>query len=98
VTLKRLADFHLIRGTGPSGNHFEVFVEVSPLTPRQLERLPEWTRATHERLFGAHLEGITRTDEHQARIATITARLDRLQQPAGRGPDQATGLQRAIGR
>jgi hypothetical protein len=98
ATLKRLADFHLIRHAGPSGDHFEVFVEVSPLTPRQLVRLPKWTRATHERLFSAHLDGLTVNDQRHARIATITTRLDRLQQPTGRQPDQPTGFQRAIGR
>jgi hypothetical protein len=99
VTLKRLAQFGLIRPAGPPDErHFEVFVEVAPLTPRQLARLPEWTRATHDRLLGAHLDGLASTTEHQARIAGITARLDRLQQPAGQSVGTAAGVQRALGR
>jgi hypothetical protein len=98
TTLKRLADFHLLSSTSPSGDHFEVFVEVSPLTPRQLARLPEWTRATHGRLFAMHLDGLTGVSEREARIATITARLDRLQLPAGPATEPASGLQRVLGR
>jgi hypothetical protein len=99
VTQKRLTACGLVRRAGASDDrHFEVFVEVSPLTPRQLERLPEWTRATHDRLLGAHLDGLGATTEQQARIAGITALLDRLQQPSGRSAGPATGVERALGR
>src|SRR3546814_2815573 len=49
-----------------------------------LSRLPEWTRDTHERLFGAHLEQVDDVARHQADVASITARFDRLQVGAGR--------------
>jgi hypothetical protein len=99
VTLKRLVEFGLVGPAGPSDDHhFEVFLQVSPLTPRQLARLPEWTHATHDRFLGAHLDGLAATTEHQARIAGITARLDHLQQPAGRAVCTAAGVQRALGR
>jgi hypothetical protein len=98
ATLKRLAEFGLIRRADSSGDNLEVFLEVAPLTQRQLARAPEWTRATHERLFGAHLEGLTGRSERQQKIATITARLDRLERPPGRSAQPATGLDRSLGR
>jgi hypothetical protein len=75
-----------------------VFVEVPPLTRGQLHRVPEWTRASHERQFGAHIEGLAGVSERDAKIASITARLDRLQQPTGRGAERTAGLGRSIGR
>jgi hypothetical protein len=96
--LRRLEQFKLVRRAGVSDDQFEMFVEVPPLTRGQLVRVPEWTRATHERLFGAHLDGLAGVSERDARIASITARLDRLQQPSGRGAERTTGLGRSIGR
>jgi hypothetical protein len=99
VTLKRLAQFGLVHPAGPAADrHYEVFLEVSPLTPRQLARLPEWTRATHDRFLGTHLDGLAGTTGHQAQVAQITARLDRLQRPAGHSVGHATGVQRGLGR
>jgi hypothetical protein len=94
--LKRLEQFRLVRLPGPADDHFEVFVEVPPLTRGQLDRVPEWTRATHERLFGTHLDGLAGVSERDAKITSITARLDRLQQPTG--AQRTTGLGRSVGR
>jgi hypothetical protein len=66
------------------------------LTRGQLDRVPEWTRATHERLFGTHLDGLAGVSERDAKITSITARLDRLQQPTG--AQRTTGLGRSVGR
>jgi hypothetical protein len=98
ATLKRLDQFRLVGRTSPAGDSFDVFVEVPPLTRAQLARMPEWTRTTHERLFGAHLDGLTGRSERQAKIAAITARLDRLQISSGRGTQAAAGLDRSPGR
>jgi len=53
-TLDRLVRFGLARSDQAGG--FDVYLEVAPLQARQLERVPEWTRAAHERLFSAHIE------------------------------------------
>lgn len=98
MTLRRLEEFRLARRAGGPGDQLEVFVEVSPLTRSQLARAPEWTRATHDRLFGAHLEGLAGRSERQVQITSITARLDRLQHLPGRSAQQAAGLDRSLGR
>jgi hypothetical protein len=98
ATLKRLAQFRLFCPTSTSRDHFDVFVEVPPLTRAQLARMPEWTCTTHDRLFGAHLNGLAGRSDRQARIASVTARLDRLQHRPGRDAQPATGLDRSIGR
>lgn len=98
ATLKRLAQFRLVYPASTSHDHLDVFVEVPPLTRAQLARMPEWTRTTHDRLFGAHLDGLAGRSNRQAKIASVTARLDRLQQPTSRGTQPATGLDRSLGR
>ena len=55
ATMDRLVRFGLMRESAEPGG-VDVFLEVAPLRPRQLDRVPEWTRATHERLLSAHLE------------------------------------------
>jgi hypothetical protein len=97
MTLQRLEDFRLMRRGDRSSGEFEVFVEVSPLTRRQLARAPEWTCATHERLFGAHLNGLAGRSS-QATLATVNARLDRLQHPPGRAAQPTTRGDWSIGR
>ncbi len=77
-TMNRLVQYRLARPTS-EGAGLDVFRQVSPLTPRQLERVPQWTRDTHERLFSAHLEQFDDVARHQANVASITARLDRIQ-------------------
>jgi hypothetical protein len=96
--LRRLEQFRLVRPTGTTYDHFDVFVDVPPLTRGQLDRVPEWTRTTHHRLFGAHLDGLADRSDRQAKIASVTARLDRLQHPPGRSTRAATDLDRSIAR
>ena len=81
-TLNRLVQFGLavpaVDGTG-----FDVRRQVAPLSSRQLERAPEWTRDTHERLLDAHIDRIANPSPQPNGAASLTARLDRLQhQPA----------------
>lgn len=84
-TLQRLVRFGLATPAA-DGAGLDVYRHVAPLAPRQLARLPEWTRDTHERMFGAHLEQVDHSARHQANIASLTVRLDRLQH----GPERAT--------
>ncbi len=82
-TLNRLVQFRLAR-PAPDGVGLEVFSQVSPLAPHQLERAPQWTRDAHERLLDAHLEQFDDLAQHQANVASITARLDRIQNGTSR--------------
>ncbi len=82
-TLDRLARFGLAR-PAPDGCGLDVYRQVAPLSPRQLDRAPQWTQDAHERLFGTHLEQIDDLARHQQNVASITARLDRLQHGSGR--------------
>jgi len=68
------------------GNELGVRAEVAPLSARQLARLPEWTRQTHDRLLGTHLDrlALAHTDraldpDRSLETARITAHLDHLQ-------------------
>lgn len=90
---RRLARFDLATPAA-AGAGLDVYTQVAPLSPRQLARCPEWTRDTHERLFGAHLDRIDDRSRHQASVASITARLDRLQHGTG----HATSRGQAPGR
>lgn len=82
-TLNRLVHYRLARPAA-DGTEIEVFRQVAPLSPRQLDRAPQWTRDTHEQLFGAHLEQIDDLARHHASVASITTRLDRIQNGTGR--------------
>ncbi|WCO67940.1 hypothetical protein PO878_04285 [Iamia majanohamensis] len=82
-TLDRVVRYRLAR-PATEGAGLEVFRQVSPLTPRQLVQVPQWTRDTHERLFDAHLGQIDDLARHQANVASITSRLDRIQNGTGR--------------
>lgn len=97
ATLDRLVRFGMARRDEGDGG-LDVHLQVAPLQPRQLERLPEWTRATHDRLFSAHIEGFDSLAQHQAKVASITARLDQLQRPKGATAPQPFTPNRAIGR
>lgn len=95
-TLDRLARFGLAR-PAVDGAGLDVYRQVPPLSPRQLERLPAWTRDTHEQLFGAHLDQVDDLARQQRQVASITSRMDRLQHspshrsPAVTAPGQALG-------
>lgn len=91
--LSRVARFGLAR-PATEGAGLDVYRQVAPLSPRQLERLPEWTRNTHERLFDAHLTQVDHLARHQASVASVAARLDRLQHGPARAlnsPGEAIG-------
>ncbi|MEZ5242555.1 MAG: hypothetical protein R2696_12580 [Microthrixaceae bacterium] len=81
----RMVQYGLVRRSGGAG--LDVFLEVAPLQARQLERVPEWTRATHERLFSAHLEGFDGVAEHQAKV-TAAVDLDRFRDRIHPVPDR----------
>lgn len=91
-TLTRLVQYRLAR-PAPDGAGFDVYQQVAPLSHRQLARVPEWTHDTHERLFGTHLELIDTLAQHRASVASMGARLDRLQH----GPPSATNGLHPIG-
>lgn len=85
-TMNRLVQYRLAR-PAPEGAGLKVFRQVSPLTPRQLERVPQWTRDTHELFLSAHLEQFDDVARHQANVAWVTTRLDRIQDGTGRSTD-----------
>jgi hypothetical protein len=89
-TLQRVTQFRFGEWIEP-GTALAVYTEVAPLSERQLQRLPAWTQTTHQRLLGAHLDGIAARDSNSPRVADITVRLDRLQQ---RRPTQTQALGR----
>jgi len=96
-TLQRLVRYGLA-SPAVDGAGLDVYRQVAPLAPRQLARLPEWTRDAHERLFGAHLEQIDESARHQTNVASITARLDRLQHGPGHAANAVTAHGHALGR
>lgn len=95
-TLERLVRFRFATPAA-GGAGLDVYRQVAPLGVRQLARLPEWTRDTHERLFGAHLERVDHLASHQASVASITARIDRLQHGAGHAVNTVTPHGEALG-
>jgi hypothetical protein len=79
-TLDRVVKFGLARRVGDLD--LDVYRQVAPLNPRQLERVPEWTASTHERLLGAHLTELGAAERMPDPFAPIATRLDRLQRSA----------------
>lgn len=87
-TLQRLVQFRFADPVAPG--ELNVFTEAPPLSERQLDRVPMWTRVLHEQLLSAHLGELS----HPSRSAPLTApspavdqlheRLARLEH---RGPD-----------
>jgi hypothetical protein len=78
-TLDRAVRFNLAAWDEP-GAALSVYTEVAPLTPRQLERSPEWTRHAHEHLLVAHLHSLATQSIGPGRASELVERLDRLQQ------------------
>lgn len=77
-SVDRLARFGLARWL-PSGD-LAVATRVAPLSARQLDRVPSWTRQAHDQLLGAHLDRLARTPTSPpAGAIPITARLDHLE-------------------
>lgn len=96
-TLDRLVRFRLARPS-PDGAGLDVYRQAAPLSPRHLDRVPQWTRGTHERLFSAHLEQMDDVARHQANVASIGARLDRIQHGTGRSASGISPHGQALGR
>lgn len=55
-TLDRVVYFRFASMATPG--QLDVYTEVPPVGARQLERLPTWSRAQHDRLLGQHLDGL----------------------------------------
>lgn len=90
-TLDRLVRFGLMRET--AGEEFDVFCQVAPLSARQLERAPQWTIDTHQRLLTAHLTRVGGVepapggaDAGADPAVLLAGRLDRLQRPSPPDP------------
>lgn len=90
-TLERLTRFGLARRTDDG---LDVFLEVPPLAAHQLERLPAWTRATHERLLTAHLASLEGSNQRSLATLNPATNLGRFRTGTTRNPlnHQAMGL------
>jgi hypothetical protein len=95
-TMDRLVRFGLARPDRAGG--LDVYLEVPPLQPRQLERVSEWTRSAHDRLFTAHLEGFEGVSEHRSKVTAATIDLDQFRHRATLPEIAANGHQQALGR
>lgn len=95
-TMDRLVRFGLARPERAGG--LDVFLEVAPLHTRQLERVPAWTRSTHERLLSAHLEGFEGVTQHRSKVTAATDDLERFRQRASQPEVATNGQQQAFGR
>lgn len=93
-TLDRVVRFKLAQ-VGAGVDHLEVQVEVAPLHARQLARVPEWTRAAHDRLLAEHIEQLGPNDAHRANVTELATR--RLSDPAP-AAHPSTGSREALGR
>ena len=82
-TLNRLVQFGLAK-PAPDGAGLDLYRQVAPLSTRMLARMPEWTLDTHVRLLDTHLAQFDDRAQHQANVASITTRLDRLQGASSR--------------
>lgn len=80
------------------GRSLDVYLQAPGLEPHRLDRLPEWTQRAHERLLGDHVKQIGGREETGPKVATITARLDRLQRARTIKPATPPAATRAIGR
>jgi hypothetical protein len=97
ATMERLAKFGLAR-QGADPDRLDVYLEVAPLHAGQLHRVPDWTRTTHERLFGAHLEGFDGVAEHRSKVTDAAVDLDRFRDRATRADSTQPAAQQALGR
>lgn len=89
-SLDRLVQFRMAEWLDP-GAVLGVYTEAAPLTERHLARASEWTRVTHQRLLGKHLDGIAAAGNKTGRVDDLTARLDRLQQAPRHQPMASLG-------
>lgn len=85
-TVERIVHFRFAAWSGEC--ELDVYTEAPPLGARQLERVPESTKARHEQLLGQHLDGlaaastVTRLDSRPARLSDRLDRLQHLAAPA----------------
>lgn len=85
-TLERLVSYRFAAPSGPGG--LDVYTEVPPLGPRQLERVPAWTQEVHENLLTRHLEALARRSQEPRSSAAPVSLVERLHRtrPAAGGP------------
>jgi hypothetical protein len=57
-TVQRVVRFRF--AVMPAPGELHVYTEVPPVPARQLDRLPTWCQAEHERLLGTHLDALAR--------------------------------------
>lgn len=79
-SLDRLVRFSLATWREP-GRALDAYTEVPPLSGRQLDRLPAWSRRSHDRLLSDHLDQLATGHDHHRDTGRITSRLDRLERP-----------------
>ena len=96
-SIDRLVQFRLAAWQVP-GQSLDVRRQVPGLSPGQVELLPVWSKRLHERLLDERVNGLLERDENAAKVATITARLDRLQRPRAIEPMTPATQARAAGR
>mgnify|MGYP001570125293 CR=1 FL=1 len=77
-TLDRAVRFNLATWDDP-GTALRVYTEAAPLSRAQLERVPDWTRRTHDRLLDGHLNQLALSASPPSRATELVERLDRLQ-------------------
>lgn len=88
-TVERLVRFRFAAMASPGELH--VYTEIPPVPARQLERMPAWCRAEHERLLGHQLDGLARSagqaplvpNEAPPAHVRMAQHLDRLTNNAG---------------
>jgi hypothetical protein len=88
-SLDRVARFGLAEWAWV-GNRLDVYTDVPPLTPRQLDQAPAWTRQVHTDLLDSRIDRVFGTVPAPP-VPSMQDRLDRLQQHRGNG---APGLAR----
>ena len=96
-SIGRLVQFRLATWAVP-GRSLDVRRQAPGLSPGQVERLPEWSKRLHKRLLDERVNGLIERDENAAKVATITARLDRLQRPRAVETRTPVAPARAAGR
>ena len=95
-SIDRLVRYRLARWEGD--HTLEVYRQAPGLEHRQVARLPDWSVRAHERLLDHHIQAFEGRDATADKVATITARLDRLQRPHTVEPTAPTTPVRSVGR
>jgi hypothetical protein len=93
-TLERIVAFRFAEWS--AAGVLDVFTEARPLSARQLEQVPIWTRVLHEQLLDAHLSQLAdrATQPMPSPPDLATAMAERLSHMQSRTPDRSTGLAR----